>query len=88
MRLVSGLPGNSRGASQNDGFPHGRCSLGRAPYIRGRPDTLSLSVWLLEDLAAELERQGLSAEQSHSKIDGILVGMRVLTAELFRVSRG
>lgn len=44
------------------------------------------SVWLLGDLVGELQRQGLSAEDAVRRVEGIMADIRVLTAELFRVS--
>lgn len=61
---------------------------------RGRPNVpcvprhacLALdSVWLLDDLARELERQGLSREEAGARVGGIRADIRLLTAELFRV---
>lgn len=47
---------------------------------------VSPSVWVLGDLEAELERQGWTPEEAMRKVDGIMADMRVLTADLFRVS--
>lgn len=44
------------------------------------------SVWVLEDLVGELERQGRSPEDARSKVQGVMADMQVLTTELFRVS--
>ena len=43
------------------------------------------SVWVLDDMVGELERQGRSPEDARSKVDEIAAGVRALTIDLFRV---
>lgn len=43
------------------------------------------SVWVLDDLIVELERQGRSPEDARAKVDGIMADMKSLTTDLFRV---
>lgn len=44
-----------------------------------------LSVWVLDDLVGELERQGRNPEDARAKVDGVMADMRSLTTDLFRV---
>lgn len=46
------------------------------------------SVWVLDDLVGELERQGRGPEDARSKVDKIMADMQTLTTELFRVRTG
>ena len=44
------------------------------------------SVWVLEDLTGELEKQGSTPEEAREKVDSIFSKVEILTGELFRVS--